>query len=124
MKNSQNIITFLILVIVVSFFSHNFLAYGQQSATTNGQQTATTNGQPPTINNYYGINPPPNPVAQQPAPPLPQGASNNTGRQGQNGQEGQVITDPLVLTIAFVGAVQGSFTEPYIHISNDSMKWR
>ena len=108
MQTNQNVLLFLTLIVTLLVSTHNHFSYGQETSPLNGQQTATTSEQAPgTVNNYYGINPPPNPTALQPPPAFPQGASNGTNQQSQRSQAGQQITDPLVLAIAFAGAAAG-----------------
>jgi Bacterial Ig-like domain len=90
--------TILMLIMPVSVS----LADGQKNVSTSGQQPAATSGQAPVIT--YNVNPPPNPVIQQPSPPLPQAVTNNTSQPGQRATQ---ITNPIVFTIAFVGAAAG-----------------
>jgi hypothetical protein len=102
-RSDFSLLVVIILILVMSISID--LADGQQIAPTSGQQTSTTSGQAPNI--VYNVNPPPNPIVQQPPPPFPQGVTNNTRQLGQSLQQGSQITDPLVITIAFVGAAAG-----------------
>ena len=105
MNKNQNPLLLLLLVVMMVMSTSSLLAFGQETSSVNGQQTANTSGQTPTIN-YY-VNPPPNPTTVQPVPSTyPPGVSNGTD-QGQDGEGGAQITDPIVLAIAFVGAAAG-----------------